>query len=301
MRISADRLRMPNLPRIPWQRITASLVYYAKGLYQRIGQDHLLLLSGGLTFSVFVCIIPFILILFSILGTVLETSSFEEQINVFIDRMIPYQIYAATVKEVIHSRIEEFIAHKEVAGYIGIFGLLFAASGLFSSMRTILNTIYRVREDKSIVVEKFRDLMMVLAVLTFFLLSTQLLPAVEIVKDASTKVEFLRFFRMTAIQRFLVSAFSFLIVLTLLYVLYTFIPYERVGKRVAAVSALSGAVLWEIAKQLFGYYITQVGTLGRVYGSYVLIVVIAFWIYYSSLVFIVGAEIGELYRERRMR
>jgi len=42
-------------------------------------------------------------------------------------------------------------------------------------------------------------------------------------------------------------------------------------------------------------------TLNRIYGTYALIVVVAFWIYYSSILFLVGAEIGQLYRERRIQ
>jgi len=36
----------------------------------------------------------------------------------------------------------------------------------------------------------------------------------------------------------------------------------------------------------------------RVYGAYTLLIAVVFWIYYSAVVFIVGAEIGQLYRER---
>ena len=37
----------------------------------------------------------------------------------------------------------------------------------------------------------------------------------------------------------------------------------------------------------------------KIYGTYVLFVVVAFWIYYSSIVFIIGAEIGKLYSDRK--
>ncbi len=37
--------------------------------------------------------------------------------------------------------------------------------------------------------------------------------------------------------------------------------------------------------------------LQQIYGTYVMVVMIGLWIYYSSLVFILGAIIGQVYRE----
>ncbi|MCX6826153.1 MAG: YihY/virulence factor BrkB family protein, partial [candidate division Zixibacteria bacterium] len=146
--------------------------YYFGGLYQRINEHHLFLLSGGLAFSLIVCIIPFVLIIFSILGNVLQDSFLQSQVNSFIDRVIPYEDYASFAKNLILSRIEEFKIYKNIAGYVGVIGLLIAASGLFSSMRTILNRVYGTDKGKKFVIAKLRDLGMVLLVLGFFLIST---------------------------------------------------------------------------------------------------------------------------------
>jgi len=56
--------------------------------------------------------------------------------------------------------------------------------------------------------------------------------------------------------------------------------------------------LWGTVQYLFGYYITNFITLKKVYGAYLFAIVVIFWIYYTSFVFILGAEIGQLYRER---
>ncbi len=64
------------------------------------------------------------------------------------------------------------------------------------------------------------------------------------------------------------------------------------------VSALMATIFWEIARQIFGYYLAHAAALDRVYGAYLFLVAVVLWIYYSSLMFILGAEIGQLYRER---
>ena len=53
------------------------------------------------------------------------------------------------------------------------------------------------------------------------------------------------------------------------------------------------------ANKFFGYYITNFATLKNIYGAYVFLIVGIFWIYYPSAIFIIAAEIGQLFRERR--
>ncbi|MFQ5608326.1 MAG: YhjD/YihY/BrkB family envelope integrity protein, partial [Candidatus Zixiibacteriota bacterium] len=82
------------------------------------------------------------------------------------------------------------------------------------------------------------------------------------------------------------------------YVLYRYIPSHITDRHTAMISALASTILWEVARQVFGFYISEFATLRRVYGAYIFFVVVALWIYYSSLVFIIGAEIGQLSRQR---
>lgn len=274
------------------------LKHYLGGLYKRADEHHIFLFGGGLAFSLFLCIIPFVLIIFSILGSVLQAESIEQQINTFIDTIVPYKEYADYARQIVFSRIAEFIEYKTLAGLIGSFGLLFAASGLFSSMRTVLNKVFGVKEDKSVVVGKLRDFVMVLFIVVFILMATVILPAIDILKNVIHKWAIANFFQLSEFQHLFITVVSFVIIFVTFYMFYSFIPYAKLGRKVPAISAFWAAVFWEIAKRLFGYYLNNLASLNKIYGTYTLVVVLAFWIYYSSVLFIVGAEIGQLYRER---
>jgi membrane protein len=278
--------------------IKGFLKHYLGGLYKRADEHHVFLFGSGIAFSLFLCIIPFVLIIFSILGSVLRAESVERQISAFIDTLVPYKEYADYARQAIFSRMSEFIKYKTLAGLIGGVGLLFAASGLFSSMRTVLNKVFGVKKDKSVVVGKLRDFGMVLFVVVFVLLATVILPAVDILKNVLHEWAAVNFFSLNKFQHLFITAVSFLIIFVAFYALYSFIPYAKLGRKVPALSALWAAVFWEIAKRLFGYYLYNLATLNKIYGVYTLVVVLAFWIYYSSVIFIIGAEIGQLYRER---
>jgi len=274
--------------------------YYIGGLYKRVDEHHIFLFGGGLAFSLFLCIIPFILIIFSILGNVLEAESVENQINTFINTIIPYKEYANYAEKIISHRIAEFIKYKTIAGLVGGFGLFFAASGLFSSMRTILNRIFRTVEDKNVVVGKLRDFGMVLFVIVSILLSTIIIPAIDIIKNVVDKWAIINFFQLSSFQHTFITIISLVIIFITFYIFYSFIPYAKLGRKIPALSALWATIFWEIARRIFGYYLYNFATLDRIYGTYALVIVVAFWIYYSSVLFIFGAEIGQLYRERKV-
>jgi YihY family inner membrane protein len=274
------------------------LSHYIGGLYNRIADHHDFLLAGGLSFSIIVCILPMVLIVFAVIGSILEEPSIAEEINSFIDRTIPYEEYAQNIKDIVLSRMDEFKIYKSVAGLIGMLGLLIASSGLFSSMRTILNTVYRVKTVPSAYLGKLRDIGLVLLVVIYFLLSTTVLPTLGIIEDLADRFEAFSGFTFLNLSDFAHEAALFLVILVAFFVLYFFMPQRRLP-RMALVSAVVAAVLWKAAEYLFGYYITSVATLKRIYGAYSLTIVVAFWIYYTSLVFIIAAEIGQLFRERR--
>ncbi len=282
--------------------------HYLGGLWRRADEDHVFLSAAGLAFSFLVCTIPFVLIVFAVLVHFLQAfplESLEREIGSYIDRFVPYEQYAAFTKEIILSRLETFLA--ELQGYkgpavmVGVIGLLFAVSGLFSSMRTILNRIYRGAADKPAMVAKARDLGMILLVLVFFVVSTMSMPVVEVLKSVANEIRLLGFFRMDLVESIAFRTVSLFLALAFFFTLYHLVPYARLEKRVSLVSALWATILWELARLAFGYYISNFASLKRIYGTYVLLVVVVFWTYYSAVIFIIGAEIGQLFRERRQR
>jgi membrane protein len=59
------------------------------------------------------------------------------------------------------------------------------------------------------------------------------------------------------------------------------------------------SLLWEVAKQLFGWYILHLGRFSMVYGSLSTLVIFFLWIYYSSTILLLGGEVAFLLEKRR--
>lgn len=272
--------------------------HYFGGLYDRTDRHHLFLLSGGLAFSLFVCIIPMTLIIFWLLGKFLNSAEVELQIVTLIDTIIPYDTYAQFVKEIIFDRVKEVVEYRNIAGWVGIIGLFFAASGFASSLRTILNKVNGTDIDINIFLGKLRDFLVIIIIVLVFLALILTLPILDFLISFAQTTPYLQVFNQPIFHRVFTASFSFFIMFLIFAVIYKFMPTEKIRKRSVALGAMWAAIFWVGAKILFGIYLSNFTTFSKIYGAYALGIVVAFWIYYTAAVFILGAEIGKLFDER---
>jgi len=272
--------------------------HYFGGIYVRMDTDHIFLFASGLAFSLILCFIPFILILFWLLGIFLDSATVAVQVNNLIDTLIPYKQYADYAKSVIFKRINEVVEFKNIAGILGIGGLFFAASSFFSSLRTVLNKIFGAEKEINFFLGLLRDTLIIVLSIFLFPVMTFLFPLIDYFRSIPSQYDFLSIFNLGIFQQAFTIGLSILVLFIMFFLIYKFVPTKKIRKRSAAMGAIWAALLWEAAKQLFGYYIRNFPTLGMIYGAYILVVVVAFWLYYSSIVFIIGAEIGKLFNIR---
>lgn len=281
-----------------WHWLKGFIKHYFGGLYDRTDRHHLFLLAGGLAFSLFVCIIPMTLIIFWLLGKFLNSAEVELQIMTLIDTVIPYETYAEFVKEIIFKRVKEVVEYRNIAGWVGIIGLFFAASGFASSLRTVLNKVYGTDIDINIFLGKLRDFLVIIAIVLVFLALILVLPILDFLVSFAQTTPYLQVFNQPIFHRFFTASFSLFVMFLIFVVLYKFMPTEKIRKRSVLLGAMWASIFWVTAKILFGMYLSNFTTFSRIYGAYALGIVVAFWIYYTSAVFILGAEIGKLFDER---
>ncbi|MBI5808231.1 MAG: YihY/virulence factor BrkB family protein [Ignavibacteriales bacterium] len=272
--------------------------HYVVELFRRMEKHNLFLAAGGISFSLFLGIIPFILLIFSLLGNIFDQVIIEEQITNLLDKAIPYPAYASYVERIIISRLPQVIELKTSAFWFGVIGLTFTSTWIFSSVRTILNQIFDVKVERGFLYGLLRDIMMVLLLLILVSFATFIIPAVNIIYKLTNNTEFIQKLNISSVWNSIVYVSSLALMFGLFFALYYLIPYEKLGKKVAAMSAFWTTLLWEVARIIFGYYVNNILTTNPFYGAFVLIIAVLFWVYYSACLFIIGAEIGELYRER---
>jgi len=111
-------------------------------------------------------------------------------------------------------------------------------------------------------------------------------------------------FFVTSLGQALTQLLSFLLAVSLFYVVYKYASIRRLPWRAALLASGITAVLFEVAKRLFGWYlrfalVNSVSVDANV-GALILFVV---WLYYTALVFLIGGVIAETWdlrvRQRR--
>jgi membrane protein len=82
------------------------------------------------------------------------------------------------------------------------------------------------------------------------------------------------------------------------FLIYKIAPNRRIPFLIALKATFVAGILWEVAKQLFGWYILHLGRFSVVYGSLATVAIFLLWIYYTAAIFLLGGEIASLLEQR---
>jgi membrane protein len=256
------------------------------GALKKLDEDHGFLLSSGITFNLLICLIPLILLFLALLGTYLY--SYREVLN-HIRRYMENALPSLDPK--VMNNVLRIIRDRKIVGILGIGGLVWTSTWVFSSLRTALNIVFQVEKGRSILRGKGIDLLMILIAGTFLLISMVLTSVVTFVQG----YRFNLFLNMVSLLRFTLKyLIPFFFTFWMCFLIYKIIPNKRIHLKTAFQAALFTSLLWEVAKHLFGWYVLHLGKFSLIYGSLGTLAVFFFWIYYSSVILILGGEVAFL-------
>jgi membrane protein len=287
--------------KIDLKKIYAELKYYAIGFYNKFDEDHIWIMSASIAFNIIICIIPITLILTSILGFYLQREGAEVYLNDAMNKVVGLTPeFKTKILNLVLGAIDELSKNSTLTAVIGSIGILWTASGLFSTIRDVLNRIYKTRSDTFYLWAKLRDVGMVFLILTVFLLSfssTFILSIFQAVDESFFGDTILKLgFTTTLLTHTIGLIFTFI----MFYLIFKLVPQGFVSQKVALISSITASILYEALKYLFIVYLVSFANYQRVYGTYAALVAVIFWLYYSSLTFVIGAETGQLYKEKKL-
>ena len=274
------------------------LYFYIDKLITKFDNDHIWIMSSGISFNILICLIPFFLLLLTVLGVYLDSNTVQERLVQYMNSMIPLpgQYKERFIFELI-DRTKELSSNTFLTGVIGLGGLFWTVSGLFSAMREVLRKIFQVNTELNYFTGKLRDFMLVIISVVLFLTSMAITSSVQVVEIYSQGI-FGEYLTLTLFQKFVPVLLGLLVSFGLFYVLYAYVPHIKINNKVILFSSLTASVFFEALKFFFSIYILKFANYGRIYGTYATIVISIFYIYYLSVIFVVGAELGEIYFQR---
>ncbi|HET6512351.1 MAG TPA: YihY/virulence factor BrkB family protein [Candidatus Kapabacteria bacterium] len=272
--------------------------YYAVGLWNYLDDDHCFLLASGIAFNVLLSVIPLSLLLFDIFSLTLQNNENAAKAIVdYVQKSIPIPDYQNLATQWVEQKLATVTHTSRIAAVIGGLTLMWLSSSLFSSLRTTVNAIFGIKPRANLLVLKLLDFLMMFVVMALLLTSTFLTPIVGLFNELGAGI------LPDSLEPYLNGALPYVISLSisllLFYLLFRMLPHERLPRKVIFVSSIITVVMIEALKYAFTFYLAKLSNVGALYGTYAFLVGIALWIYFVSVVFTIGAEIGWLYQERR--
>jgi membrane protein len=184
-----------------------------------------------------------------------------------------------------------------LATLLGIGTLLFAAIGVVIQLKDALNTVWEVGELPGHGVWHFiRSYVASLAAVLAlgFLLLVSLVVTAGLAAIGKFAVPYMQEWVLH-----LVSILVSLSVISLLFaVMFKWLPDAEVDWYDVWLGAIVTAVLFEIGKTAIGFYIGKQG-LDSTYGAAASIIVVLLWVYYTSQIILMGAEVTRAFAMHR--
>ena len=260
---------------------------------RRFSEDEGFLLASALSFGVILCLAPFTLIFFSAAGFLLESGEISRYVTDSAIILVP--AYGRELAAFLVVLTQE----RAVTGLVGAVSLAVFASHVFSLIRSVLNRAFRVQQERGIVRTVAFDVLWVLLVGGVVIVVVLVTIALAAVRHLAESV--LPMPPITGLSRVLSIAGAYALGATTLCLVYRTFPSTRVAGQAAVVAAVTVTVLWELARMAFSTYVHTSGVYGRIYGSFGIWIASLVWLYYSSSIFILGAELAAVLTERTFR
>ena len=187
---------------------------------------------------------------------------------------------------------------------------LWFSTRLFAGIRTALNDIYdvslRPTRHRAIItlflLAKLRDAAMVVGTVILFLANTLLTTGLTILQARGAEtVPQLGFF-VSSVGRLMGEFLAFSFSASLFYVTYSYASVRRLPWKTALLAATFTAILFEVAKRLYALYLANFASFEGLGGDANLgaIVLFILWVYYTAIVFLLGAVVAETWELRKM-
>lgn len=264
---------------------------FDQNFFDKLGRDDIINMSASLAYYTALSLAPLLILAVTFVGVIGE--NFKQQLIVEVQELV-----GANAAETIKFIVESAEHRQNIRDWSGLFGLatlLVSAAAIFGQLRSSLNKIFDIRPE----IQKQADsmsfwlnsvdylkqkLFSMGMVLTFVFVSI-----VSLVISSFLTILFQGLILVLGhMINFLLSIFIFTILFS---AIYYFLPQRKLSRRTTLSAGLITSILFSIGKVAIGLYLGQ-SALSSAYGAAGSMIVLLMWVYYSSLIVFVSAEIA---------
>ncbi|HDT13179.1 MAG TPA: YihY/virulence factor BrkB family protein [Candidatus Aminicenantes bacterium] len=283
--------------------MTGSTLSLIAASFRRFNRDKCWTSAIVISYFSLLCSVPLVALFFAAAGRFLgDTEMALRSLNIFTDE------FFARLSPGFFKSLGDLSGAVGQLGLFGVVGSLVSASFLFSSLITAINQIFRTTYHRSFFYNRLIEFLTMAAVGIFMLFSLAMtavwtafgrtLQESELVR-ATLNPEAVAAVNNVFLKYVIPSVLTFL----MFFILYKFIPEAKVRTRAALVPAAVAALLFEVFKRLFAFYVVHFSAVGIVLdrllqGTLTSVLFFVLWVTSSLVILLWGAELAALLNER---
>ena len=274
---------------------------FTRRLRVKVQEDDVFVMASAVAFNMLIATIPLALLGIGLTGYVLSArvSDPAEAIVTMLAGNLPVATGGFDPSTVVRSIVSGVLERRSGFTFLGALFFAWLATRLVGTLRVVLREIFDIAQSRGIVRGKLFDIQVVVVGVVLLTLNLGVTVSFEAAVRYGGQVVGLGGDAVGAAEFFLGTLVAFLSIWTLFLVVYRYLPARRIPWRAAVVAATFSSTLHEGLKQGFSWYATEVADYSSTWGNLATVAILFFWIYYESLVFILGGEIAQVYTMRK--
>ncbi len=242
--------------------------------------------TSALAFNLLLYFVPLSLLIVSLLGyTVLDSERAMDEVQSVLQAFLPQS------QQALAENLAAVVADRGLLGFVGIVSFVVFSSFLFGSIRIVLNQVFCAQQSRTFIRGVGIDILMTLLVTVLMLVVVANTSFLTIAWTLTERYPSLAVFfepALTVLDR----ALGFVAMIALFYVLYRVPPAVTLPWTALAIGAVAATLLFQLARWGFAWYVSMAQESLVLYGALGVLMFFFMWLYYASLVFVLGAEVA---------
>lgn len=257
--------------------------------FTRLMRDNLTQVASSLTFTTVLAIVPLLAVILSLFTAFPLFTDFKESLDAFLTN----NLMPPSMSENIMSYLNAFAQQASRLTTIGVGFLIVTSIMLMMTIDEALNKIWHIRRQRPI----SQRILVYWAILSLgpIMLGASLWATAFLAREKFGLTDDL-----SLLSSILVSLIPILLSVIGFTLLYLVAPNGKVALKDALIGGFTTALLLEIMKAGFTYYITRFPSYTLIYGTFATIPLFLLWIYLSWLVVLFGASVTAIAPQIRL-
>jgi len=269
----------------------------ARDVFAKFAYDRGNMLAAAVSFYALLSLAPLFLLAVGVFAHLLGSPERAYALLVdYIGKFSPAFVHEQETG--IRTLMTQLIRGKDVAWGVGAIGLAWAATQIFVSLEIAMNAVWKVTERRNFIKQRLVAFGMMLIIGLLFAVTIGVSALAHLAQNIRLPVLGLEAADLPFAWHFLTASLPPILAFLMFLAIYQVLPSANVPFRPASAGAATSAILWEVARRLFGLYVIHFANFNKVYGPVTTMIVLALWIYYSAVVSVLGAEVAIIYQEK---